>query len=412
MRIGNIYYGWILVFLSIIVLAVHALSWYSFGIFLRPITIEFNWERGAFSVALAINMFIVGFLSLPVGRLSDKYGPRPLLTINGILTALGFFLLSRMNSLWHAYLIWGLLMSVAGSCSFVPVVSMIPRWFVRARGKAMGITVTGIGLGGVISAPLAQWLISNYGWRQAYIVLGLISLVVITALAQWMKRSPQQMGLQPYGESEATQDEHDRMTAGLSLRQALRTSRFWFWGLILACFFFVLEVMLVHIAPYAVDIGVSAVVAAGIVSVIAGGSAIGRLAIGFVADVIGTRLALTICLVSTIAALIWLLFAQEVWMLYLFAVVYGIAYGGVVPLETLLTEELFGLRFLGVILGALMFLLTIGSSVGSPLAGYIFDVTGTYHLAFIICIILLAVALSFSLILLRTRSEKSAAIPE
>jgi len=404
----HLHYSWVMVIMAPVILATHALQFYSFGIFLRPITTEFNWARGALSASLSITMLASGLLSILAGRLSDKYGPRLLVTANGLLTGIAFVLLSQISSLWHVYLIWGLLMSTAGSCAFIPITSTIPRWFTRRRGIAIGITVAGFGLGGVIAPLLAQWLISSYGWRQAYIILGIMVFIIVTPLAQFMKHSPQRTGLKPYGENETVEDEQPVASAaeGLSFTRAIRTGRFWIFGLILACFFFTLQVIIVHIAPHAVDIGISATIAASILSIIAGISIIGRLSIGFISDRLGTRRALVACLATVTLTVIWLIFSREAWMFYLFALPFGIAYGGVVPLQNLIPAELFGLKSLGIMLGSIFFFGTLGGAVGPPLAGYIFDVTGSYNSAFLICIVLCILAISLSLLLLRSKVEE------
>jgi len=407
MKLEHPHYGWVMVVMAACIMATHALVFYAFGVFLKPLTVEFNWERGALSGAFSIALLLVGPFSILSGRLSDKYGPRILVTISGLSLGVGFLLMSQINSLWQVYLIWGLFMGVGISCSFVPIISTIPRWFTKKRGIAIGIAVAGFGLGGVIVPPLAQWLISAFGWRQAYLILGLITFIVVIPLAQFMKHSPQRVGLKPYGEDETIKDEHSLVTEGLSITQAIKTSRFWVWGLILFCFFFCIQVTIVHIVPHAVDIGVSPIIAASITSIIAGCSVIGKLSTGFLSDKVGSRLLLIACISLATLALLWLLFAKEIWMLYIFAVIFGIGYGGIVLLQTVISAELFGLGSLGMVLATLMFCGTIGGALGAPLAGSIFDITGSYGLAFLICVIICALAIILSLILLKAKGWRS-----
>ncbi|MFC2035675.1 MFS transporter [Chloroflexota bacterium] len=410
----HLHYGWFMVLISVSILATHALMFYSFGVFLRPITTEFHWERGALSAATSIMLLVAGPLGILSGRLSDKYGPRLLVTANGLLTGVGLLLLSQISSLWQVYLIFGLLLAVAASCLVVPITSTIPRWFAKREGMAIGLVWTGIGLGGAIAPLLAQWLIDSYGWRQAYIVLGLINLIIIIPLAQLMKRSPQQIGLKPYGYNETIEDEQ-LFTSTMkehSFKQAVKTSHFWMFGFILFCFVFTMFVMITHIAPHIVDTGISATIAASIVSIFAAASLIGRTLSGVISDKIGSRLTLSVSLIVITLALIWLLFSREAWMFYLFAVLYGIAYGGIVPLQTILTRELFGLKSLGIIFAGLALFATLGGTVGAPLAGFIFDVTESYDLVFIISIILSVLAVTISLILLRSKSIGDQTITE
>jgi len=405
MRLKQLHYSWVMVLTAACVLAITAIRFYAFGIFLIPLTTEFNWDRGAVSWAASIAWLISGFLSILTGRLSDKYGPRVLITINGLLTGIAFLLMSQVSTLWQVYVVWGLLMGIGGSCVYIPVISTIPRWFARRRGIAIGITYTGFGLGAIISPPLAQWLISSYGWQQAFILLGLITLITIIPLAQFMKHSPQRLGLMPYGESEPMKDEQpSALDAGeFSLRQALRTGRFWLFSSILLCFYYCLQVIIVHIAPYAIDIGIPAIVAASTLSIIGGSSIFGRLSAGLISDRIGSRKALTACLILAASALIWLLFAKGIWVFCIFAVLFGLAYGGVVTLETAVTTGLFGVRSLGIILASQGLLPAIGSASGAPLAGSIFDMTGSYSWGFLICVAFCGLAVILSLLLSRSK---------
>ena len=392
-----------MVLLSIFILPVEGFTFYCFGIFFRPLTLEFGWERGALSGAFSVMMLVGGAMAIFAGRLADRYGPRPLLTVSGLLFGIGFLAMSQANSLVQMYLIWGIIMGLGFSCAFIPLVTAIPRWFSRKRGLAIGLTVAGYGLGAVITPALTQWLISSFGWQQAAVTLGLISLIVVIPVAQFMKHSPQRMGLKPYGEDDSAESVHSQASAGggLSFAQAVKTSRFWYFGSILFGFMFCFGLLIVHIVPYAVDVGISAMVAASIVSIFGGTSIIGRFASGFFSDRKGPRRVLVGCVVLFTLALIWLLFAGESWMFYLFAVVFGIAYGGMVPLYTLISAELFGLRFLGIISATIAFLGSIGAAVGAPIAGSIFDFTGSYHWALLLCVVVGTLMVILSLVLLR-----------
>ena len=161
----RLHYGWIIVAIAFGILAIHAFVIYTFGVFLRPLTMEFNWDRGALSGAVSVFWLVIGPLSIFTGRLSDKYGPRILVIIGGLLDGIGFLLMSQVSSLWQVYLIWLLLMGVAWSCFVIPITSTIPRWFTKRRGIAMGLTVAGPSIGGVTLPLFTQWLISAYGWR-------------------------------------------------------------------------------------------------------------------------------------------------------------------------------------------------------------------------------------------------------
>ncbi len=412
MKLKNLHYGWIVVVIAIIVLAAHAPAISSFGIFLRPLTLEFNWDRGTLSGALSVSLLLLGVLGIFCGRLSDKYGPRILVTIGGLTIGIGFLLMSQINSLWQVYLIWGLFMGIGNACCYVPIASTIPRWFKKRRGLALGTCVAGIGIGGIISAPLTQWLISSYGWQQAFIILGSIIIVIIVPLAQFMKHSPQRIGLKPYGEDNTIEDKQSLALAtdGILLKQAIKTRSFWLFGLVLFCCFFILHAITVHIVPHAIDIGISEMVAASILSVYAITSVIGRSLIGFVCDKIGARLALIACLVTITLSLTCVLFATEIWTFYLFAILFGVASGGIIPIESLVTAKFFGLSSLGIILGSLMLIDSIGGAIGPLFAGRVFDITGSYSLSFIVCIILVVLSIIVSFILLKAKTWRDETI--
>ena len=403
------HYGWVMVILSSAAMVAWAPVVYTFGVFLQPLTEEFGWERGALSGAFSFQMLLIGILSIFVGRLTDKYGPRIFVTLGGLLSSIGFLLMSQVDSLWQVYLSWGFFMGIGGGCFYIAIISTIPKWFAKRTGVAVGITVAGMGLGAMISPPLIQWLISVYGWQQPLIILSIALLVIIVPLAQFMRHSPQRMGIRPYGDVRDTiGDELPLLSAaeGTSFTQAVKTSRFWFFGLALFFTFFSVHVIIVHIVPYAVDVGIPALVAASLLSVTAGGSVVGRLTIGLIADRVGGRVALSFCVILITLSLLWLLFSRDVWMFYVFSVIFGFGYGGMILLVTIVTVELYGLASLGMMLGIFSFYDTAGGVLGPPLAGSIFDATGSYSLAFLISVMLGVLAIILSLALLKVKGRR------
>lgn len=403
------HYGWVMVILSSAAMVAWAPVVYTFGVFLQPLTEEFGWERGALSGAFSFQMLLIGILSIFVGRLTDKYGPRIFVTLGGLLSSIGFLLMSQVDSLWQVYLSWGFFMGIGGGCFYIAIISTIPKWFAKRTGIAVGITVAGMGLGAMISPPLIQWLISVYGWQQPLIILSIAILVIIVPLAQFMRHSPQRMGIRPYGDVRDTiGDELPLLSAaeGTSFTQAVKTSRFWFFGLALFFTFFSVHVIIVHIVPYAVDVGIPALAAASLLSVTAGGSVVGRLTIGLIADRVGGRVALSFCVILITLSLLWLLFSRDVWMFYVFSVIFGFGYGGMILLVTIVTAELYGLASLGMMLGIFAFYDTAGGVIGPPLAGSIFDATGSYSLAFLISVMLGVLAIILSLALLKVKGRR------
>ncbi len=266
-----------------------------------------------------------------------------------------------------------------------------------------GITVSGTGVGTMIIPPIAGWLITSYGWRIGYVVMGVLALVLIVTTAQFLRRDPTQVGQLPYGNEKESQNLE---TGGFSLRQAIRTKQFWAFSLLWACFIFSVQIVMVHIVPHAIELDISATIAASILTVIGVSSITGRVVVGGVGDTIGNKLALKICFILMVGALFWLLAAKELWMLYLFAVAFAFAHGGHVPLGSPIVAELFGLSSHGVIFGVTAFIATTGGAIGPVLAGRIFDITSSYQLAFLVCAIVSIVGLMLILLVKPTSNKR------
>lgn len=255
-----------------------------------------------------------------------------------------------------------------------------------------GFVVAGIGIGTIIFPPVANWLISSYGWRTSYIIIGIIALVFIILAAQFLRRDPRQIGQLPYGENEAREEDLNLPATGFSVREAIGTGQFWMLFGTFFCLGFCLNTIMVHVVPHATELGISATIAAGILAIIGGLSIVGRIVVGSVADRMGNKLPLIIDFVLISGVLFWLVAAKELWMLYLFAIIFGFAYGGVVTLESPLVAELFGLSSHGAILGIAAFGFTVGGAIGPVLAGRLFDIMGSYQVDFLVCAVIAVIA--------------------
>lgn len=393
------FYGYIIVLFSLLVLIVTDGTYYSFGVFFKPLSADFGWTRAMTSAAFSLSGILTGFFYVVTGRLNDKVGPRIVVTACALLLGLGYLLMSQIETLWQFYLYYGLIVAIGVSGGWVPMISTVSRWFVKRRGLMTGIVVTGVGLGTMIGPPVATWLIATYDWRLSYIMVGTASLVILVLAAQFLRRDPSQVGQLPYGEEETDSQDPNLEVSGFSFREAIHTRQFWILLVANLCFGFSLFVIMVHIVPHTTDLGVSAAKAANILATIGGIGIIGRIIMGIAGDRIGTKRPFTLSFIFLSVSLAMLLVAKEVWMFYLFAAVFSFAYGGMVTLLAPLVGDLFDLRSHGTILGSAAFAFNIAGAAGSVLAGYIFDVTGSYQLAFIICIILSIVGLIAALLL-------------
>jgi len=399
------FYGYIVVAVSFIILAMMCGAYYSFGVFFNPLLAEFGWTRAITSGAFSLSFILLGLFGVAAGKLNNRFGPRVILTVCGVFIGAGYILMSQVSSIWHLYLFYGALISIGMSGGFVPLTSTVARWFTRRRGMMTGITISGLGMGTLVMPPIVNWLISLYGWRTSYIVVGSVSLVLIILAAQFLKRDPGEIGKLPYGENELS-GSNDSNTSGFSLRGAIYTRQFWLLGMAFLFFSLGAGAVMIHIVAHAIGLGISAANAAAVLAVIGGLSTAGRIIMGGASDRIGNKLALIICFSLEAIALAWLLLvARELCMLCLFAVIFGFAYGGMVALISPSVEKLFGLSSHGVILGFIMFGIAIGEGSSPAIAGYLYDIVGNYTTAFLLCTIASATGLILVLLLRLTRRE-------
>ena len=266
-----------------------------------------------------------------------------------------------------------------------------------------GIAKVGTGTGQFVIPLVASILIAAYGWRNSYIIIGAIAMVLLISIGQLLRRDPTRMGLLPDGDRESQTESSKPAETGFYLHEALRTRQFWTICLTYLATMFCLLIIMVHIVPHATDIGISSTTAAGILSAIGGISMAGRFITGIAIDRIGNRLSMIICFILLISALMWMQLARELWMLFLFAVVYGFAHGGLFTVISPIVAEYFGLRTHGALFGIVFFSSMVGGAIGPVIAGHIFDTTGSYSLAFWICTAVAAIALGLIVSLRQTR---------
>lgn len=399
------YYGYIVVIAAFFVMAIMSGLLYSFGVFLKPVSAEFGWTRAMTSGAYSVGLFIMGLFCILTGRLNDRFGPRIVATVCGFFLGLGYLLMSQINALWQLYLFWGLIAAIGLSGGYVPMTSTAARWFVERRGVMTGIAAAGVGAGIIIVPPAANWLILSYGWRSSFIVIGIIALVLVILAAQFLKRDPGKIGQLPYGENEVTQENIISEARVFSLRKAIHTKQLRIVWIAYFLFGGCLHSGMVHIVPYTTDLGISAMIAANILAVVGGLSIVGRVGIGAISDRVGRKPSLIMGFALLAAALFWVMIAKEVWMLYLFAIIFGFSTGGLIALQPPVTAELFGLKAHGAILGTIVFGATTGGAFGSILAGYIFDITGSYYIAFLVSAVLTIASLILVSLLKPTHRE-------
>jgi MFS family permease len=369
-------------------------TYISYGVLFNPLISEFGWSRASIAGASSVAFLLMGLFGIGIGRLNDRIGPRMLMTVTGAFFGLGYLLMSRLDAIWQLYLFFGIVFGIGLSSIDVIALTTIARWFVRKRGIVTGIVKVGTGAGQMIIPFLASILISVYGWRNSCLIIGVAVLVILVLIAQLLRRDPSLMGLSPDWGEEGPADKSDSAPEGLSRREALRTWQFWTICAANLTSVFCLMLVVVHIVPFAQDIKVSATRAAGVLSTIGGVSMAGRFICGITIDCIGSKIVMIFSFILLIIALLWLQIAKELWMLYLFAMIYGIAHGGLFTAISPMVAEFFGIKAHGALFGIVMFSGTFGGALGPFLAGYIFDVTAGYSLAIWICTLMSALGLT------------------
>ncbi|MFC1919788.1 MFS transporter [Chloroflexota bacterium] len=410
---SSFFYGWVIVAACAVLLIVSAGLTFSFGVLFKPIVADFGWSRAATSGVYSIRLLIQAVSALPLGWLADRYGPARVMIFCALMVGLGMVLTSQINALWQLYLTYGLIFGIGTSGGFAITSATTARWFVRRRGLALGVMSSGVGLGTLAIVPITERLIDAFDWSRACLILGIAAGVVMIAGALLLRRSPEDIGQRPYGMKELVLHPGESNVSGtkpiapetdISLRGAVRTKPLWMLVFVYFLFAVSLNMVMLHLVNYATDLHISSLMAATFVSVVGASGIVGRLAMGTASDRIGGDKALAICCAILAVTLVWLIFSREPWMFYLFAVVFGFAYGGEIPQIPALIGRFFGLRALAALVGTVVAAASIGGALGSWLGGQIFDATGSYQVAFVIAALAALCSLVITLMLKKQNS--------
>lgn len=374
-------------------------TYFAFGVFFSPLMSEFGWSRSVISGASSAAFLLMGLLGIFVGRLNDRIGPRRIMTMTGLLFGLGIILMSHLREIWQLYLFYGLIVGIGLSSIDIIALSTIARWFSGKRGLMTGIVKVGTGVG-QLTIPLgASVLITNYGWRYAFLIIGVTLGIAFVVLAQLLRRDSNSLDSTSGLHLEAPADRSIANASGKIFREIIQTSQFRIVCLVNLAAAYCFLTVIVHIVPHVQDMGISPTKAAGILATIGGVSMAARLVIGIFIDRIGSKWSMGFGNCLLIVALLWLQAADNSRLLYLFAVIYGLAHGSFFTTISPLVAELFGTRTHGLLFGIVAFCATAGGALGPIMAGYVFDHTGSYNLAFWICALMSILSLVLLLFL-------------
>lgn len=396
----RIYYGWRIVAVAFLT---HCLNvgcvFYTFGLSFAPLIAEFGWTRAQISWGFS-SVSIVGALYAPfVGRVVDRFGPRPSQLCGAVVLGATFMLLSRVQSLAQYYALMALFVSL-GSTALgpIPANSAVAGWFLRRRGRALGLATAGISMGGVVFVPLAQYLIQHLGWRQAFVTLGAIVMgVAVVPIALFMRKPPRELPPEermPAGSAPGLTYEIEH---SVSVRDAVRDPNFWLIAGAFSLTVMGVSATLLHQVPLLIDFGVTPAHAALALGATAGVGVVGKLGFGALLERVEQRRVIVGCFLAQAAGLLLLPFARVPWVLVLYVLVYGYAMGGNATLQATILGECFGRLHYGAIAGRMSPIIVFSQAVAVPLVGYLRDRTGSYVPAIVVIeVMTLAAALCIS----------------
>jgi len=336
---------------------------YSFGAFFKPVAGEFGASREATSALFSITAFVYFGLGPVTGHIADRFGPRPVIVAAAVAMGTGLALTSMIHRLWLGYLTYSVVVGFGIACGYVPSLAMVSGWFSRRRNTALGVAVSGIGCGTLAGAPIAATIIERAGWREAYVILGIGSTLLMLVCAALARRPP-------------VAHPHERAHRGGTIFTPDFALLYGTWTLGSIAMF----VPFVYLTPFAREHGSGEVAAAALVGMIGAGSIGGRLILGALADRTDTIRVFKGCILVLAASYGLWLASDSYRALMVFALGIGACYGGAVALSPAVVAELFGTRELGFILGMLWTSCGAGTLVGLPLVGAIIDHTGSYRI--------------------------------
>ena len=403
---NRIYYGWIIVAAFVIISTILVGTRNSFGVFFKPLASEFYLNRATTSAIFSAFMVLSAISAIGIGWILDRYGPRLVILLMGFLAGCSLLLTSQTSATWQLFATYSFLLALGTGATMPVAVTTVKRWFDRKRGFALGIAASATGLGPMVIAPFAAYLITNLDWRMSYVILGFVAWLVIIPLSIMLINDPAKIHASPDGEASSTNTNAAPETnkrsqqAGLTLSGALKTRSFWLIYVVWLFMSTSLHLVWVHIVPHATDIGIEPIKAATIISIVGGSNVLSRVLTGRVLDIVSGKVPGMIGALLLFIALVSLAWAKDLWMLYLFALIYGIGWGALSMVVVILITDNFAGPNLGLTMGTMQTAFALGAAIGPAMGGLVFDAQNSYTMAF-----LAASAIMFISIFLITKPE-------
>lgn len=413
---GRYHYGWVVAVAAGTATLIGSEPLSLFGVFLGPIADDLGESRAAVSAIYWISFLALGIFSIVSGWATDRIGGRKVLTIASAGSIIPLVFAARSSKLWELYLWYGVIVGIARAGFLTPMVIMITIWFKKRQGLAVGIVSSGMAVGPMFFAPFFRYLIDNYGWGSAFLIMAALSAVILAPCCLLVRNDPSDLGLLPYGDDG---DEKQAGTAALSakarpsyeplyyrkdvpnfFRYAMTTQPFFLLALIHFVGCVSHAIPLAHMVVMATDRGIDPIAASTVLGIATGVSAASRLGAPILSDRIGGRKVLVLFVLLQGISILWLLPAESLWVFMLFSVCFGLAYGGEMTPYPVLNRQYYGLAPIGAVFGFQSMIACIGMGIGGYMGGFLYDAMGNYTLAIWIAAImgLIGAGLSYLLV--------------
>ena len=410
---ATLFLGWRMVAVAFLVdfIAV-GFFFYSYGIFFKAIAVEFGDSRFGVSIGVTVTQGVGALLAPFIGRALDRFPLKNVMACGAISMGTGFGLLGLVQTPLQFYLVLGVFVGFgAGAMGQLATSKLVSNWFVLKRGSALGIAATGISVSGVIMPAISAWIIATFGWREAFMTYGLITfLVVVPVVLRLVISRPEDVGLLPDGATE--KDSLPPPKPPLRTRDFLSQPNFWVLLTVIGLLFCIQSATLIHMVPKLTDSGLSLVAASGIASATAGFGIMGKLIFGALVDRWDVRHALWLGIGFQFVGQLMMVFMEGHLAFLIGACFFGFGMGGVGPMQGAVVGAAFGRESFGRVLGAMRPPMAVLHLAGTPFAGWVYDVTGSYRPASLTFLVLYLIAAVVVLALkVETRSKNRSRQP-
>jgi sugar phosphate permease len=421
----RLFYGWIVMVACLLITMVSSGTMMAFGVFINPMSVDLGWSHSVLSFSYAVSAIVSGLGILAVGSVLHVYSIRVLLFWGCVIHGLGLYMTSTVTTVAMFYFWYGFVSSIGRSVFILVSTTLITRWFVKRRGIAMGITMSGSGLGPFILSPVVTWMILRWDCQTAFVMQATVMTTVVALMCLVLRNYPHDMGLKPYGAApDAPEAPTPKVTPnrtppksaesiGQLWRRVLRMEGFWTLSTINFFCCMCHSIPLVHVVGFAETSGLSAFAAAWVLSLMSLSSIAGRIVWGLFADRHGVRLTLFFTLFIQGTLVLWLVNTQDPVIFFLYAVVWGFGFGGVNTQYGVVARELYGSRYFGPGFSGQMCFAMVGMAAGGFFGGYLYDLSNSYIASWLVSFGsgLISSLLAMDLLVQSERTKAAQAMP-